>query len=230
MSVYADQCATNRSIWQARLDDLLSKHESDLPNYPPVPYRSISPQQPQDYLTVFPLTLPTEFIQSEGSDTSMTATANRSPNGSMSHLAASRSPSPFLPAHNHAIPSISTNSISASSPTSLFSHSDITSATSSSPASPRSDRSFRLPAADSSTSLRAAVALSVRNKKSFHRSSWTPSPSSLSASSFTFPPLMPTFAANRSPLSPESISSSYGPSPISSALSSSSPMDCDPLH
>ncbi|THG98745.1 hypothetical protein EW145_g7374 [Phellinidium pouzarii] len=62
MKGFAEQCATNCRLWRARLADLKEHTERLQPNYPPVPYRVVSPPETQDYLTVFPLSLPTHLF------------------------------------------------------------------------------------------------------------------------------------------------------------------------
>ncbi|KAL5522537.1 hypothetical protein ACEPAG_8553 [Sanghuangporus baumii] len=59
MKIFANQCATNCMLWRMRLSELKEQAE---PNYPPVPYRAKSPSQPQDLLSVFPLSLPAHVL------------------------------------------------------------------------------------------------------------------------------------------------------------------------
>ena len=210
------------------------------PNYPPIPYRVVEPPapQPQDYLSVFPLSLPTHFLLSpklngvDGGDADMEGIHDGSLADSLSSehngttdgfdtssSSTSRSSSPFSNGTQSAVaqrqcqlPSISTSG--------LPSHTDMTSpptsgSTSASP-SPRSGWPPRTPGGNNHrppsvasnvsgisglssisglngangktagtlpepmASIRAALKLSVRKKKSFHRNSWTPSPGSLS--------------------------------------------------
>lgn len=61
MRAFAEQCSTNCSLWKARLAELEKNESSKGQNYPPDPYRSLSSPQPQDYHTVFPLSLPAHF-------------------------------------------------------------------------------------------------------------------------------------------------------------------------
>ncbi|KAI5122635.1 hypothetical protein M0805_008721 [Coniferiporia weirii] len=62
MKCFAEQCATNCKLWRARLSDLKERAEPLEPNYPPVPYRAVSPPRTQDYLTAFPLSLPAQLL------------------------------------------------------------------------------------------------------------------------------------------------------------------------
>ncbi|KAH8105589.1 hypothetical protein DFH11DRAFT_1481780, partial [Phellopilus nigrolimitatus] len=62
MKCFAEQCSTNHRLWHVRLTELKEYAERLEPNYPPVPYRAVSPPQTQDYNSVFPLSLPAHFL------------------------------------------------------------------------------------------------------------------------------------------------------------------------
>lgn len=60
MHVYAQQCASNLTLWEARcieLEDAAEKFK-DAVIKPELPSTPTSPRQPDDFLTAFPLTLP----------------------------------------------------------------------------------------------------------------------------------------------------------------------------
>ena len=101
MSPFAAQCATNCQLWRTRLDEL---KRSDVPNYPPIPYRPISPPQAPDFSSVFPLSLPPmpkEFFAME--DTAMSHRSDspaRSGTTSTSATTDSRSSSPYTDGHD----------------------------------------------------------------------------------------------------------------------------------
>ena len=92
MKSFAEQCATNCKLWRTRLAEL-EKNESssksskdkddENENYPPEPYRSLSPSQPQqDYHTVFPLSLPAHFYHPHPLSVSSSIADNESVAGS----------------------------------------------------------------------------------------------------------------------------------------------------
>ncbi|KLO19373.1 HD-domain/PDEase-like protein [Schizopora paradoxa] len=231
MKQFSIQCADNCALWKSRLRN---DAEIQTSNYPPIPYRSVSPPQINDFYSVFPLSLPVDFILTLTAydDTCLSTNSNGDLAGSASplfgptdldvsdrgttSLSASRSPSPFSHSASNSVsstssdtnqrttlPSISTQGIRSFLPTgSILSPLESSSSAS---GSPRSEYAPRTPASGTSSigvgangssvcgsvngsiepsanaSIRNAYKLgSIRKKKSFHRNSWTPSPSSLS--------------------------------------------------
>lgn len=248
MKRFSDQCADNCALWKARLRE---DTEYQTPNYPPIPYRAVSPPQINDFYSVFPMSLPVDFVltltpygdhclsTNASSDHVGSASPpfgptdvglNGSDRGNMS-ANVSRSPSPFTHSARNSVsstssdtdqraslPAISTQGIRSFTPsTSILSPLESSSSAS---GSPRSEYTPRTPASGTSSvgvepqgssvcgssvnganepnataSIRAAFKLgSIRKKKSFHRNSWTPSPSTLASySAFPHPlPLPPS--------------------------------------
>lgn len=74
MNCFAEQCSRNLQLWRSRVSELTERSEK--PNYPPVPYRATSPPPPpqaSDFMTVFPLSLPSQFFRP------FSASASRAP-------------------------------------------------------------------------------------------------------------------------------------------------------
>lgn len=178
MKGFADQCAKNRVLWKERLTQLTAPPD-ERDNYPPMPYRPSSPPQPNShYSSVFPMSLPADFTLSDERLPSLFGEGSGA-----SPEEDSRSPSPFAygspaggssPPSARQVPAISTQSIPRFS-------AEMWSASASAVSSPRSDvfsstSTPRTPAGENgSGTIRGALKLSVRKKKSFHRNSWTPS-------------------------------------------------------
>ncbi|TDL25150.1 HD-domain/PDEase-like protein [Rickenella mellea] len=213
MIIFTEQCTANAVLWKQRLTELKSKSQS---TYPPVPYRSVSPPHPLDYISVLPLSLPVEFFPPELYSTpphSVSSTTTATPS------LGSRSSSPELNGHEsrtsfRTFPTITTTSLAANSP-SIVSPSDLTNL--SSPLSPRTESLPRTPGGAVSppvSSIRAAYRDSVRRKKEFHRSSWTGSSSSSMSFSLSPSPLTPnsSMSHQRSPTTP---GSSISPAEVS---------------
>lgn len=205
MQGFADQCAKNRVLWKERLVQLTAPPD-ERNNYPPMPYRPSSPPQPNShYLSVFPMSLPADF--SPPDERFQSLFGDRS---GASPEEDSRSPSPYTNGSPpggassptaRQVPTISTQSIPPFS-------AELWSASASAASSPRSDvfsttSTPRTPAGENgSGTIRGALALSLRKRKSFHRNSWTPS---LGQSASPPPPMpLPGASALRSLFEPPS--------------------------
>ena len=61
MQKFADQCASNLAMWEARCHELTSAEEVEIPS----PKTAAPSRSPSDYLTSFPLALPTFVLSSQ---------------------------------------------------------------------------------------------------------------------------------------------------------------------
>lgn len=164
---------------------------------------------------------PSPFTHSASDSMSAGSTSSNDPSTHRQNGSQSQPQNTTQQHQQRQLPVLSTQSITrCSSIASPFECSSPT--TSSTAASPRSEYTPRTPASGNSAfvigtstasvvgtlepnaSIRAAYKLSVRKKKSFHRNSWTPSPSSLSSPYPAFPSLSPGALSpcRPSPLSP----------------------------
>lgn len=207
---YAQHCTENLATWKARVLSLSSSdaapspvqdthgcpfHERERPLSPP--------QAPEDFVSAFPMALPTSFRlgvdQSDRSSVHDWASFSVSSTHVLTDTDSSRSSSPTHVAEasdNTSPPSLSiTNvstisNISPPSPSTSTSHSAVLSDTPATPGllAPSHDGTLGLMVsvdADSSGSsaaaIRAAYKVSVRKKPSFHRYSWGPELRAMSA-------------------------------------------------
>ncbi|PSS36949.1 hypothetical protein PHLCEN_2v1165 [Hermanssonia centrifuga] len=182
-------------------------------------------QVPEDFLSAFPPTLPRSFLSeheqstisfdftSEGfSDASSTRSSAASSTLSRYETCSSSSPSPPLSpfqVDSSAQPQLPRLEITTTSSSAHGRASSISSATVCS-----------INTHNATAAIRAAYNVSVRKKKSFHRSSWNPSPTEFSdmtgrplpLNSSTLGPLSPsTRSTNTSPLSPPSAATTASP-------------------
>ncbi|KAI0676581.1 HD-domain/PDEase-like protein [Trametes maxima] len=227
---FAKQTRENLSLWQARAAELLAEQESPQGGLgTPLTWPS---QAPNDFLNAFPPTLPESFrtpdewpypvsyhhhhrlssvAPSSASSSSSTPSHYESCESSLPSptfspvLEPAASPPPVSPSISGLLPprlEVSTQpqsrapSVASNAPSTSTSVFSITN--------------------EATAAIRAAYKASVRKKKSFHRSSWNPSPTAVSA--FDQPPL-PVSTFGRSPVSPAG--SPAGDSPLS--LSAGSP-------
>lgn len=112
-----------------------------------------------DFLTVFPLTLPRLFLNEEHSECGIDSRPG-SPFSSTALSDQMSSPGLSPPSPNNPPPA----NLAPTRPDTAMSNSNL------------STRSTATNASESSTAIRAAYKASVRKKKSFHRSSWTQGP------------------------------------------------------
>lgn len=220
LAPFVQTCGENLKLWQERYSKLSA---NELAGQDSSSSNSMSPTQvPEDFLTAFPPALPRSFLaQFENAGMSFDLASDyftrSSPGGSRPSSSAS---APF--SHYETCPSYSP------SPSSPFrvDHPTPTQpprleiTTSPAPSTGRapsvtSSTSFINPQ-DATAAIRAAYDASVRKKKSFHRTSWNPSPAEFSAEIVGRPfrmqsPSSPS--AFGSPLSPPS-ASTISPSPL----------------
>jgi len=172
MQQYADRCQDNLDLWNRRTAELLKKEPSSKPvngTAPPECYGT------EDFITAFPLTLPTTLLTEEP----QSDPDNQSSCGSCSSPSVSGKRLED-PAPNQKISPISSPPSPPSSilPSSLSSIQRPETAMS---ISSQSTKSIVSALSESASSIRAAYKASVRKKKSFHRTSWNPGPVSTPA-------------------------------------------------
>ena len=241
MAPFVESCGENLRIWQERYSKLSVQTEPGDVNASSIS-NSLPPfQMPEDFLTAFPPTLPRSFLaQFENAGVPfdltsavLTRSSGSSPGSrrssadstSYSHYetcsSSSPSPPPHQPSHS-VLAHLSRLEITASPTPSNGRAASITSAS-----------SFINPQ-DATAAIRAAYDASVRKKKSFHRSSWNPTPAEVSEvsgqpsqahlpSSYRFgAPLPPTSTSTvpSCPLTPPSHSSRQSTLPIYQSVSS----------
>ena len=112
-----------------------------------------------EFLTVFPLTLPRLFLSEEHSESGIDSRPS-SPASSAAPFDQMSSPGVSPPSPSNPVPT----NLAPTRPDTAMSNGNL------------STRSTATNASESSTAIRAAYKASVRKKKSFHRSSWTPGP------------------------------------------------------
>jgi hypothetical protein len=172
MERFARQCAENLAMWEARREILSSSSAEQTP-CPHVVVPSLRP--PEDYLTSFPLTLPSFLLTPDEPRTSDEWHSTYPPSDSSS----SSDVSSDVHVEHSAI-------FQSTSPPS----SPVPSVGSSYSLAPRSSSSsLASNANDAAQAMRAAYSASVRKKKSFyHRRSWNASASSGSSPVISMPP------------------------------------------
>lgn len=172
MDTFARQCTTNLAMWVARRDVLSSPYAEQ---YPCPPVTIPSPRPPEDFLTSFPLTLPSFFLTPDAPPASGEWHSTYPPSDSSSSSDASSDVHIEQPV---AFPSFSPPASPAPSVGSSYAL-----ATRSSSSSLASNTS------DATQAMRAAYSASVRKKKSFHhRHSWNASISFGSSPVISMPP------------------------------------------
>ncbi|EIW55345.1 HD-domain/PDEase-like protein [Trametes versicolor FP-101664 SS1] len=225
---FASQSRENLALWQTRAAELAAQPNELSPDAPETPLTWPS-QAPNDFLTAFPPTLPESFRQPEEMSYPMVyhhhhrlssvapSTSSSSSTPSQYESCESSLPSPtFSPVLEPASASPPASpSIQGSLPPRLeLPQSRPQSVASNAPSTSASVFSITN---EATAAIRAAYKASVRKKKSFHRSSWNPSPTAMSSLSQT-PPPVPGPAVGRSPVSP----AGSGDSPLSLSGSSHS--------
>jgi len=202
---YANHCNENLAVWKARVLSLSSHDDSLSPTHDSLSRslhereRCISPPQaPEDFVSAFPMALPTSFRlgvdQSDRSSVHDWASISVSSAPVLTDTDSSRASSPTHvaePPNSTGPPPLSITSISVTSSTGTPSPSVTSMSHSAGLSDPLSTRAGLLSpphdgtlglvvsvGADSSGSsaaaIRAAYKVSVRKKPSFHRYSWSP--------------------------------------------------------
>lgn len=203
-------------IWQERCSKLSPNNESGSPSSLQPPNSMPPSQLPEDFLTAFPPTLPRSFLaQFENTGVSFDLTSEYfthslgSPAGSRPSSAGSAPFSHYETCTSSSPSSPSPFQVDHPTPTQLPRLEITTSPTPSNGRTPSiaSGTSFSN-SQDATAAIRAAYDASVRKKKSFHRTSWNPTPAEFSE--VTGRPLRvqsPSSPSNfGSPLSPPSAS------------------------
>ncbi|TFK46808.1 HD-domain/PDEase-like protein [Heliocybe sulcata] len=192
MGRFAQQCLSNLQTWEDRCAQL-NVHENA------VLEPSCHSMTPQDYLTVFPLTLPSYFSMPR-----MWQAFQDASTSDASSSSGSRSSSPTRYTIH-----VGATAAAVSTPSPPITPSD----DSSSIISPRSEAFDSLHPTSASNgsqagneataAIRAAYKASVRKKKSFHRNSWNaPAPPSLPGAGTGSLPISPDSTVDRIPPSP----------------------------
>ncbi|KAI0764545.1 hypothetical protein BD413DRAFT_482506 [Trametes elegans] len=222
---FAQQTRENLALWQMRAAELAAEHQEPLPGAP----HTWPSQAPSDFLNAFPPALPESFrvpdelpypvcyhhhhrllsIAPSTSSSSSTPSQYESCESSLPspvfspviHPSSPPPPPPVSPSASHTLPSrLELSPVPLSRAPSVAS------------TAPSTSTSVFSITNEATAAIRAAYKASVRKKKSFHRSSWNPSPTTVSAlSSPATTAALPTLA--RSPLSPAA--SAPGDSPRS---------------
>ncbi|KAF7798462.1 hypothetical protein EIP86_009683 [Pleurotus ostreatoroseus] len=217
MKPFAKQSTENLQTWKDRHTALSGQSEPSRTDG-----NGRTKTQPEDFLSAFPPTLPRAFLSDHehrtssdfGSEFFSSSSGSRPPSVSSggSHYETCTSSSPSPPASplaelspHHTLPRLEITT------TSVKSHGRTPSIASAS--------SYCLTPSDATAAIRAAYRASVRKKKSFHRSSWNPSPAE-----FTEVTGKP-FASSPSP-SPSSPAPalSLGSSSAATSITSASPL------
>lgn len=154
---FATHCQDNLDIWKRRIAQLTNRNTARKQQNK----LTLTPSTTtNEFLTVFPLTLPREFLNEEQHSESG---FDSRPSSSLSGAA---------PFDQISSPGVSPPSPSNPAPANLAPVRPDTAMSNSN----LSTRSTMTNTSDSSTAIRAAYKASVRKKKSFHRSSWTQGP------------------------------------------------------
>ncbi|KAI1784861.1 HD-domain/PDEase-like protein [Ganoderma leucocontextum] len=214
MERFAQQTRENFALWQARAAELEAEPAEDSEDVAGTPLAWPS-QAPNDFLTAFPPALPPSFRLPEDPlfppfyhphhRFSSVAPSSSSGSTSLYESCESSLPSPTLSPALDPIPTPVSPTSSGCPPrlelqTSSDPHSRAPSVASTVPSTTASVSSVCSITNEATAAIRAAYKASVRKKKSFHRSSWNPSPTAFtpvpSPLSHTPPQL------GRSPVSP----------------------------
>ncbi|CCL98761.1 uncharacterized protein FIBRA_00766 [Fibroporia radiculosa] len=188
---FARQCRDNLATWETRTAEL-SAHAGPAGSAASPPF-TFHPGV-ASFLSAFPPTLPESFRSSEDSLTHRSASDSHSSGSSVSshyETCESGPPSPFAfsSVHQPVSPTSRSPNIEMISPTSPPR-----------PPSSSSVSSYSTQAHDATAAIRAAYKVSVRKKKSWHRSSWNPGPGGFQS----IPPQATIRTDGPSPISPES--------------------------
>ncbi|RPD75396.1 HD-domain/PDEase-like protein [Lentinus tigrinus ALCF2SS1-7] len=222
MQQFAQQTRENLALWESRAVELAAEQEVS-PAVPGTPLVWPS-QAPNDFLTAFPPALPESFRMLEESlyppcyhplhhrfssaEPSTSSSSSKSSTPSQYESCESSLPSPvFSPVlEPTAVPmSPTTAALPPRLELSNLTHPHSRAPSVASIAPSASSGSVFSITNEATAAIRAAYKASVRKKKSFHRSSWNPSPTSFaSLSPVTPPPLhsAPPSQLGRSPVSP----------------------------
>ncbi|KAI0716394.1 HD-domain/PDEase-like protein [Earliella scabrosa] len=232
MEQFARQARENMASWQARAIELAAQPENSTDaSGTPLAWPS---QAPNDFLTAFPPALPDSFRIPEETlyagfyhphhhrfSSVEPSTSSSSSTPSQYESCESSLPSPVFSPLLEPIP-VPISPTTATLPPRLelstlaaltHPHSRAPSVASTVPSTAGSVFSITN---EATAAIRAAYKASVRKKKSFHRSSWNPSPTSFNG----LCPVSPSLMQHHTP------SSHYGRSPVSPAGTSDSPISC----
>ncbi|KDQ58673.1 hypothetical protein JAAARDRAFT_57566 [Jaapia argillacea MUCL 33604] len=179
MACFSQQCANNRRSWEIRRDEAIAAANDGAAISDP----EVSERASECFLTAFPLTLPPSLLPEAEHNESLSVIDDHSSSsaseGAPSLESQTSSPTrfhiqlPSIPSINYPSSPSATPSDTASSTTFPMSDSSI-SLLHPQPASVSGHTNYSFSEKESTASMRAAVAASVRKKKSFHRNSWNP--------------------------------------------------------
>ncbi|OBZ67419.1 3',5'-cyclic-nucleotide phosphodiesterase regA [Grifola frondosa] len=219
MEEFAHQCRENLALWEARCVELAA--EANPPETTPGLPLAWPSQLPRDFLTAFPPALPESFRDDHLSSYYSASDARSFDSHSLSS-GSSSSPTHYESCES-SLPSPTLSPIDPplNSLAALLPRLEITaSLTASRPSSVASVSACSI-THEATAAIRAAYKASVRKKKSFHRSSWNPSPATASTLAFAHSPLSPSplaQSAGDAPMSPPSSASpstaTLSPSPL----------------
>ncbi|KZT02979.1 HD-domain/PDEase-like protein [Laetiporus sulphureus 93-53] len=213
---FAQQCRENLAIWEERSAELSATvgPATAVPNPPLV----CQFHHVEAFLSAFPPTLP-DSLRSQEEQTHSRASSESSASSGFSHYESCESgpPSPFAsPTTSPFSPTFGQARLElASSPSSLSSPQR--------PPSIMSISSHSTQAQGATAAIREAYKMSVRKKKSFHRSSWNPIPN---IHSVTVTPSIPSDGSSSACPSP---SSTVGASPLTAGSSPLTTYSFSPL-
>jgi len=213
---FSQQCRNNLAMWEARSAELAADARSSVPLPSPPLSLQFQFQLVENFLSAFPPTLPDSFRSREDLTSLCSLSGSPPPSSSGSSCSnrylscESGPPSPFEAASPLPSPAMSH----------INTRLEITTP-SSGPASVTSVSSHSTQAVDATAAIRAAYKAGPRKKKSWHRSSWSPTPTSGTHNSVAHP----GFGSHA--ISPPLLSTSS--SPLSSDLSPMTTHSLSPL-
>ncbi|KAI0656981.1 HD-domain/PDEase-like protein [Cubamyces menziesii] len=240
---FACQTRENLALWHLRAAELAAEQEQPSEGSEPKAPLNWPSQAPNDFLNAFPPALPESFRAPEDLPYPVCYHHHRR----LSTIAPSTSSSSSTPSHyescESSLPSPSFSPViepaaapppaSPSSSGSLPPRLELTTVQSRAPSvastAPSTSASVFSITNEATAAIRAAYKASVRKKKSFHRSSWNPSPTAVTALSQSAP-VVPTLATNgRSPVSPAGSGSGDSPMSLSAGSQSTGMLTPSPL-